>query len=78
MTRPQFDSFKGKDLVQMKIRANQLRLENSELRKALQPFAGTPETSKAETDVPNESPVTIHCQLGDVRRAREAIECETP
>lgn len=64
-----FDSFPGRTLVQMKIRANQLGAENARLREALQPFAGLPETSEAETAVPNDSPVTIHCQLGDVRRA---------
>lgn len=64
-----FDSFKGRDLVQMKIRANELGAENARLREALQPFAGQPETSEAETAVPNDSPVTIRCQLGDVRRA---------
>lgn len=43
------------------------------LRAALRPFAGSRETSPAETDVPNESPVTIRCQLGDVRRALKAL-----
>lgn len=73
-----FDSFKGRDLVQMKIRANQLGFENVQLREALKPFAGLPETSEAETAVPDDSSVTIHCQLGDVRRAQQALELQLP
>lgn len=44
-----------------------------EARDALRPFAGVPENGAAETAVPNESPVTIRCQLGAVRRARAAL-----
>lgn len=44
-----------------------------ELEKALAPFAGPEEISEAETAVPNNSPVTIRCQLGDVRRTRTAL-----
>lgn len=43
------------------------------LHRALIPFAGAMETSEAEKSVPNDSPVTITCQLGDVRRARAAL-----
>jgi hypothetical protein len=78
MANYQFESFKGKDLVQMKIRANQLGFENERLREALRPFAGVPETSEAETAVSNESPVTIRCQLGDVRRALDALNLKLP
>jgi hypothetical protein len=49
------------------------RHEIDRLREALAPFAGLPETSEAETAVPNESPVTIRCQLGDMRRAFKAL-----
>jgi hypothetical protein len=44
-----------------------------DLESALRPFAGLPETSEAETAVPNNSPVTIRCELGDVRRAQAAL-----
>lgn len=50
-----------------------LERENILLRAALRPFADLPETSEAETAVPNESPVTIRCQLGDMRRAFKAL-----
>lgn len=68
-----FNTYKGRTLVQMKIHANEQSAEIVRLKNALRPFAGTLETSEAETAVPNESPVTIHCQLGDVRRASKAI-----
>lgn len=68
-----FESFPGRTLVQMKIHANQLLAEIAGLRAALLPFTGAPETSPAETEVPDDSPVTIRCQLGDVRRAHAAI-----
>lgn len=51
----------------------QSQAREGELREALKPFAGLPETSEAETAVPNNSPVTIRCELGDVRRARSAL-----
>ncbi len=44
-----------------------------ELLAALLPFAGLPELAPYETEVPNDSQVTIHCHLGDVRRALAAI-----
>lgn len=47
--------------------------EIQRLHEALRPFAGLPEISEAETAVPNDSPVTIRCQLGDMRRAFKAI-----
>lgn len=49
------------------------RRRTARLREALIPFAGLPETDEAETDVPNESRVTIHCELGDMRRAFHAL-----
>jgi hypothetical protein len=47
--------------------------ERDLLREALRPFAGPPETSEAERAIPNNSLVTIQCQLGDVRRALAAL-----
>lgn len=47
--------------------------EIERLRVALRPFAGLLETSEAETAVPNDSPVTIRCHLGDIRRAFKAL-----
>lgn len=44
------------------------------LRSALRIFAGVPESGKAETAVADDSPVTIRCRLGDVRRVRAALE----
>lgn len=46
------------------------------LRAALMVFAGPPETGEHETAVPNDSLVTIKCQLGDIRRAHRALECK--
>jgi hypothetical protein len=69
-----FDSYKGKTLVQMKIHANQQNAEIERLRDALKPFAGLPETSDAEMKVPNDSPVTIRCELGDIRRVHNALK----
>lgn len=43
------------------------------LQSALRPFSGQPENGEAETSVPDDSPVTIRCHLGDVRRARAAL-----
>lgn len=68
-----FNTYKDKTLIQMKIHANQQSADIERLRDALRPFAGMPETSNAETDVPNDSPVTIRCQLGDMRRAYAAL-----
>lgn len=48
-----------------------------DLLEALHIFAGPPETSDAETDVPNDSRVTIRCELGDLRRAHAAIRKAT-
>jgi hypothetical protein len=68
-----FETYKDRTLVQMKILANQQNAEIERLRDALRPFAGMPENGEAETAVPNDSPVTIRCQLGDVRRAFKAL-----
>jgi hypothetical protein len=43
------------------------------MREALKVFAGPPETGEHESAVPNDSPITIRCQLGDVRRARAVL-----
>lgn len=55
-----------------------MREEHAALRLALQCFAGPPETSEAERAVPNDSPVTIRCQLGDLRRAWAALSSPSP
>ena len=68
-----FETYPDRTLVQMKILANQQRSEITRLREALQPFAGAQETNDAETMVADESPVTIRCHLGDVRRAYAAL-----
>lgn len=43
------------------------------LVEALLVFVGPVEIGAHMTDVPNDSPVTIRCHLGDTRRARAAI-----
>lgn len=47
--------------------------EIERLRVALRCFAGMPENGYAETSVADDSPVTIRCQLGDIRRAQAAL-----
>ncbi len=44
------------------------------LVEALRLLAGTAESGEHETAVPNDSPVTIQCQLGDLRRAWAALK----
>lgn len=47
--------------------------EIERLREALCCLAGPAENGDHETAVPNDSPVTIRCQLGDLRRAWAAL-----
>jgi hypothetical protein len=78
-----FDSFKGKTLAQMKIRANQLAMENERLREALKPFA---EFAEAITpDTPDKEKTCIYLEscgmwnsgqfgtVGDLRRASAVL-----
>lgn len=55
-------------------RISELEAENKRLREALMVFAGPPENGEAETAVPDDSEVTIRCQLGDLRRAHAALK----
>ena len=73
-----FNTYKGMTLVMMRFHANEQAAQIERLRDALRPFADPPENGEAETAVPNDSPVTIRCQLGDVRRAQCAISSTQP
>lgn len=52
------------------------RLRDRKLADALRALVGPAENSQHETAVPNNSPVTIRCQLGDLRRAWAALSEE--
>lgn len=47
-------------------------LEIEKLREAVLVLAG-PREDAADSDIPHDSPVTIRCQLGDLRRAWAAL-----